>query len=234
MITVYEDRSTRIASLENSGTDRITLCFTGVGHSLGRIDVQREEFVKASLGSTAIFITDKFRSWGNSLNFELIADIVRSYGSGKTINAIGSSMGGFLSIIASRYIGMDNVISFVPQYSVHKDIVPNERRWGHYTCNIREWKYLSLDGNFVEGTNYYILAGCGGADDKQIKLIPSAPNIQKIYFKDRRFSHRVAAILKEEGVLYDVIHDCLMGLSAADIIKSHLSHSAHGAFSPTD
>ena len=150
MITLFEDETTRISSIENLESNYVTLCFTGVGHALGGIDVQREEFLKASNESTAIFVVDKLRSWGNKLDFRQLVRIVNLYSSKKKINAIGNSMGGFLAVIASKHINIDNVVAFVPQYSVNKKIIPNENRWDKYVNEIREWVYLSMDGHFVE------------------------------------------------------------------------------------
>jgi len=234
MLTLFEDESTKISSIENPRSDHITLCFTGIGHALGGIDVQREEFLKASSGSTTIFVVDKFRSWGNNLDFSMLASMIDSYGSTKKVNAVGNSMGGFLAIVASKYIRMHNVVAFVPQYSVNKSIIPTENRWDVYVDAIREWFHLSLGGYFIDHTNYYIIAGYGGDDEKHLNLMPNKGNINKIYFRNNRFIHNVAATLKEDGILYDVIHDCFRGIDGADIIRERLTRQGYEAFAPTD
>lgn len=231
MITLFEDESTKVSSIEKPDSEYVTLCFTGIGHALGGIDVQREEFLKASSDSTTIFVVDKHRSWGNNLDFVRLNNIVKSYGL-KKINAIGNSMGGFLAILASKFIRIHNVVAFVPQYSVNKTIMPTENRWDNYVGAITKWSHMSVDGYFVDDTQYYIIAGYGGHDDKHLNLMPSGKNIHKIYFSNNRFIHNAAAVLKEDGVLYDIIFDCFRGTAGSEIVKSHLMRHGYGAFVP--
>ena len=230
MKTLFEDDFMKVAAVENGSPD-LTLCFTGIGNSIGGLNIQSEEFRKASSFSTAVFVVDKTRSWGNNVDFPRLAEIVSSYGS-KNINAIGNSMGGFLAVLVSRFIDVSTVVAICPQYSVSREVVPKEHRWSDHVNNIQVWKYKSLDGCFCERTKYYVLAGVGGHDDKQLKWIPDRSNINKIYFKDKRFNHRVSLALKEDGILYGVVADCLAGKRPSEIIAEKFSRPGYEAFTP--
>jgi hypothetical protein len=232
MQTLIDNDAMKLSVVENP-SDHVTLCFTGIGHRYGGIDVQSEEFFKSSNQATSIFIIDKQRSWGNNIDFEEVRGVVNSIANGKSINAIGNSMGGFLAILATKFIDIRNVLAFVPQYSVHKDIFPKENRWDKYVVEIKNWYFKDLNGAFNSKTNYYVLAGVGGMDDQHLELFPNGANIHKIYFRNRAFLHRVSEKLKEENILYDVIFDGFAGKSATEIIAGRLSDPGYQAFTPT-
>jgi hypothetical protein len=231
MLSIVDNEHVKISAIENR-SDYVTLCFTGIGHGIGGIDVQSDEFLRASNAATAIFVVDKARSWGNNIDFSMIRNVVASFGSGKTVNAIGNSMGGYLAILSSKFIEISSVVSIVPQYSVSKQVIPSESRWDRYVNEIRDWRYTSIGDCFSRRTKYYILAGYGGADDKHLVLMPTHKNIYKIYFKNPRFLHNVAQALKEDGALYPLISDCFSGKNAAEIIDRNLSSRDYGAFTP--
>jgi hypothetical protein len=220
MKTVVDNKFLRVLVSETD-SNYATLCFTGVGHAFGGIDVQTEEFRRSSQRSTSIYVIDKQRSWGNYIDFLELFRLIRPFLRGKTINALGNSMGGYIAILASQFIEMSVVVTFVPQYSVSKQIIPDEFRWDRYVNEIREWKYLSLQDSFNPGTRYYIIAGAGGDDDRHLKLFPKSSNIQRIFFTESKFDHDVAKILKEDEVLYDLIYDCFSGAAAQDISETY-------------
>ena len=76
-----------------------TICFTGIGHAIGGVDIQSFEFLKSSQNSTTIFVVDRKRSWGNSINFDDFLDAIAKYIEGKIVNTVGNSMGGVLGNI---------------------------------------------------------------------------------------------------------------------------------------
>jgi hypothetical protein len=221
LITLIDDDFLKIAVAEND-TNYATLCFTGIGHALGGVDIQSEEFLRSSQNSTSIFIVDKRRSWGNNIDFSELKRIIEPYLRGKIVNALGNSMGAFLAILASKFIDIAVVVAIVPQYSVSKQIVPGESRWDKYVDEIKNWRYPSLEGSFQVNTQYYILAGVGGDDDKHLLLFPRCENIINIYFTEKQFVHSVAKILKSDGVLYEVIYECFSRHSLHEIMSNSL------------
>ena len=233
MRTVVDTDALKISIVENE-SDSVTLCFTGIGNAVGGIDIQSEEFFRSSHRSTALFIIDKHRSWGNSVDFSTIKTVVDDLGPSKTVNAIGNSMGGFLAILATRFMAIDHCIAIVPQFSVDRRIVPGEHRWDAYVDRIGDWRYPHLGDAFNDSTLYYILAGVGGADDRHLRRFAPAQNVHKIYFRNPALNHNVAQVLKERGVIYDVIGDCFAGRSAAEIISDHLAGPHYRAFQPVE
>jgi hypothetical protein len=221
---LHEDANVRL-TVARTESEHLTLCFTGVGHAMGGVDVQDEEFHRASSSATAVYVIDKHRSWGNRLDFPDIARRLSPLAEGRTVCALGNSMGGFLAILMSRFMPLKSVVAIVPQYSVSKAVVPSENRWDRYVDQIREWRYESLEGSFVPGTHYYVLAGYTPLEARQLDLFPSAPNIHKIYFQGPRFEHNVALELKAAGLLYPVIADCFNGSTAEEIVTRRLAAS---------
>ncbi|MFZ5548504.1 MAG: hypothetical protein ACOZJX_07410 [Pseudomonadota bacterium] len=229
---LHEDANVRLTIARNE-SEHLTLCFTGVGHAMGGVDVQDEEFHRASSGATAVYVIDKHRSWGNRLDFPDIAQRLAPLAAGRRVCALGNSMGGFLAILMSRFMTLQSVVAIVPQFSVSKAVVPSEDRWDRYVDQIREWRFESLEGSFLPGTNYYVLAGYTALESRQLDLFPSAPNIHKIFFQGRRFEHNVAMELKAAGLLYPVIADCFDGSTAEGIVERHLvANGFHARVAP--
>ena len=216
---VLLDNSLLKVTVSPKNNKTAVICFTGIGHALGGIDIQGNEFYKISSDATAIFIIDKQRSWGNNIDFISLKNILQPYIEDKVLYSIGNSMGGFLAILASRFFDFTSVVSFVPQYSVSKKIIPTENRWDQYVKKIKNWKYESLEGSFQDNTVYYIISGLGHYDREQVKYFPNQGNIRKVLFLNPIYGHNVAARLKEMGVLYDLISCCFMKRSSTEIIK---------------
>ena len=206
-----------------------TICFTGIGHAVGGVDIQSFEFLKSSQNSTTIFIVDRKRSWGNNIIFDDVLNAIAKYIEGKIVNTIGNSMGGFLAVLITRYITTKNAIAFVPQFSVNKKIVPNEMRFDSYVNKITNWKHESLLYSFNETTNYYIFFGEDDPNDvEQRKFFPIKKNIFIFLFKNIGWGHNVAQKLKESKVLYSTIENCLEQINPDLIISKNLSeHNVH-------
>lgn len=128
MDTLYEDELLKVSIIVNHYQGDVCVCFTGVGHALGGIDVQAEEFKNAYFYGVIIFVTDKKRSWGNLIDFKLLKKIITPHVLHKKVNVLGNSMGAFIGTIFSYYQHVDCCIGFVPQYSISKDILPEEQR----------------------------------------------------------------------------------------------------------
>ena len=233
MNTIYEDDNLKISVIERD-SPYVTLCFSSAGFDFQGIDTTNEEFIRASMSATAIFIVDKKRSWANNIDFILLKNSIAPYVQNKTVNALGTSMGGYNAIIASKYISIHSIVAFVPQYSINKKIMPGECRWDCFGKDITNWQIESLDGHFVPNTQYYILAGSVGGDRAHLEKMPTIPNIKKIYFQNSFFDHNVAPVLKSRNILYDVISDCFNCLDPNTIINSKLTDPYYQAYCPVD
>ncbi len=55
----------------------------------------------------------------------------------KKIYSLGNSTVGFLAVILTVFIKIELCISFVPQFIVNSEIIPEENRWAEYVDNIK-------------------------------------------------------------------------------------------------
>lgn len=184
--------------------------FVGVGLGQGGVDVQNEEFKKldSNLGPQ-IFIFDKNRTWGNAIDFDAMVETVKPFCENRRVITMGLSMGGFLAVVASRYLNPEACIAFVPQYSMKPDIMPGERRWAAYTRNIKNWKIPSLDGYFDATTNYYVFFTADPMERQHLAKVPVQENIQT--YVVRTGGHNVGQAMKDSGILYPTIEACIKG-----------------------
>lgn len=202
----YEDDLLKISYVDDFITNRCLIVFTGVGHKLGGIDVQKEEFYSQHKFGMIIWITDKNRSWGNSLNVKKISEELIKLSKNKNIYIIGNSMGGFLAILFSKFLNAKNVIAFNPQFSVCPEIVPNEKRWMHYRKFINKYRFKDLSSKFSKNINYAILFGDNSEDDIHFKKFLEFTFESKIeLIRLKNLNHNVASYLKEFKLLNDVI-----------------------------
>ena len=207
---IFEDAFVKITSRQAQSdhkSDSILLSFTGIGHAMGGLNVQKPEFFGTGRSfDNIVFVTDKTRSWGNQLNFDTIKDAIAPLIGARTVYSIGNSMGGFNAIVSTSYIATDMCIAFVPQYSVNPSLVPWERRWKVYTSRIQTFQFESVSGHMNDTTSYYIFSGGRGRDQMHAELFPVGDNIRHYSFPN--IAHDVARTLKEMGALDAVVQSC--------------------------
>ena len=211
MKILYNDDYMKISARDEwTRGDMVLLSFTGIGHGMGGIDVQRPEFFGAgkSFGNI-IFISDRKRSWGNSLDFGRIFEVLEPHIKQRRVYSIGNSMGGFLSIVASNFLPIHSSLSFVPQFSVDPRVVPFERRWKEHTQKIRDFVIPNATNFINDETRYFIFSGGNGPDVNHARLFPHRSNVFHYLFED--MGHNVAARLKEDGDLQGSIEACFRG-----------------------
>ena len=229
MHILFDNENLRVSAILNDYSS-ITLCFVGIGHEVDALDVQTEEFFSLSKSSTVFFIIDKKRTWGNGIDFNFLRELINPYISGRSINSIGNSMGGFLAILATCFFPISTAVAFVPQFSVSKRIIPEESRFDSYVKNINVWKYESLENSFNDVTQYYILAGISDIENHHLLLFPFKKNIQKIFFLNPEFNHKVAQQLKALGILGKVINDCFNKKSGLEIKRNWSNEQIYTTF----
>ena len=206
MNILHEDDSIRVSILENDTQGDVCICFTGVGHALGGIDVQAEEFRNANFFGVIIFVVDKHRSWGNLIDFELLTGLIHPYILQKKVNVLGNSMGAFIGTVFSYYLHVDCCIGFVPQYSISEEILPEESRWRKYTSKIKKIEYPTINKYFAEKTKYYFFSGNSESERLHWSKFDRVHNIYHYVIKG--YNHNVAKALKEKGALYPLIEAC--------------------------
>jgi len=220
-ITVlHEDESLLIKGMQNINSKFCTLSFTGIGHGLGGLNVQKEEFVGNSIkNGNVLFITDKKRTWGNSIDCKRVLKVLNDFGDFEHIIAIGNSMGGTNALLLGPLLGAKTIISFVPQYSVHPDIFKNlfRERWKRGGESITSWKYKHADCLKINNVREYIFHG-----DNKIELM-HANKFQKrkhrVHLIIQNVNHDLAIKLKQCGVLSPLIQKCIAGCSQTELVK---------------
>lgn len=221
MKILHDDENVKISITEKENSNRVTIALASADLRYHGMDLPQGEFVRSAEAATTIFIVDKKISWANSLDFALIQRIAAPYVQNKTINTIGSSMGGFTAIVTSNFFNVSTVVSFVPQYTVNNEILPNDGRWNCFSHKIKTWKFPSLENQFNKTTQYYILAGTNGPDKRHLQRFPIQSNVHKIYFNHSQFHHDTARILKLNNMLYPVVEACYAHTSPEQIIIQH-------------
>ena len=204
---LYENPTLKLSYIP-SQTENAVLCFTGIGHSLGGIDVQQSEFAGTGqqLG-TPVFVTDKTRSWGNRIDFVELQERLQPLIAGKTLFALGNSMGAFLAIAASTVLPIQRVFAFAPQFSVDPSIVPDEARWTKYRDTIKEFRISSLAGRFRDDCQYDIFVGDAEVEVMHWRNFPMTENIRCFIIPNTH--HDVAKEMKARNHLRTIISDCI-------------------------
>jgi hypothetical protein len=228
--TLHEDDNLLIRHVHRPvvGNGRVLLSFTGIGHGMGGMEVQRPEFFRAGESYEHIlFVSDLERTWGNSLDFGILAGILDRLAPATRADAIGNSMGGFLAVLAGAHLPMRTVLAFAPQFSVHPDIVPGDPRWMNYRSRIADWSVPSLEGRLVPSCRYYLFSGGNPLDAAQLALFPSGGNI--VTERLAGFDHGVGDQLKQLGLLGEVVTRCFDGTYTSDWLRDALDSASTDA-----
>lgn len=204
---------------DGSGSDLI-ISFTGVGHQTGGVDLQTPEFSRSGINNPIIYVIDKRRSWGNSLDWAELERIIKGMRHYEQLVLIGNSMGGFLAVLSAKRLMADVVVAFAPQWSVSPNIVPFETRWMKYRKHIALFHYPSLKNCFPNRCRFYIFCGSNENDIRHLKMFPKDVKNLHLYqlFEG---GHSVASSLKESGILYDVIRGCIVGYDLENLFLTH-------------
>jgi hypothetical protein len=218
--TVFDDES-MIVLVVPGRKDKCFVCFTGIGHQLGGIDLQSPEFARSDGDETKIFIIDKHRSWGNNIDWKRLKVIVGAIVPDAQITTLGNSMGGFLAILSAPILGAAQAIAFAPQWSIDPAIVPKEDRWLGYTRKIEQIHYPDLSEAAKSPSNIYVFFGQSGKDRIHKQKFENA-KIEP--FVIHNCSHNVAGYLKEIGLLYSVIAACREGGDVRALITEANNH----------
>lgn len=198
------------------------VAFTGVGYGLGA--VQTEEFRKSltSFGESGgtlpiVFVIDKRRRWYNDGIIDGISQsldcLLKSLGS-ETSVFIGNSMGGFGAIVfAKRVKTCRRVIAFSPQSSVNPEVVPFEKRWNEWRTDIRNWDVKDALEELSSDVSYHLMFGAEDATD-----VLHAQRFESLRLSHVHSTivpgceHDVARVLKERGLLSDLLRRLIWGL----------------------
>ena len=185
----------------DSGANKTIVSFTGTRHRFAPGDFKKEfiGLIKQS-DYNVMFVADREVSWYNTID----VDKIKSKLINQEVITIGNSMGAYNAIQFANDINVTKVIAFSTQYSIHRDIVPDEERWKRHAKKIKQWKHEHLIFNDI--TEYYIFSGDDKMEMYHTDMIPHQRNVHKFI---ARGGHHLSAILKNKGILYSLIEDCI-------------------------
>lgn len=213
---ILEDETLRLRWLAGSGP-RMVVSFTSIQHRHddGR---PRDDFLgAASMGgqNKVLFVSDLRWSWYSRAGLmEKIVDYVtriRDMEEVTEVVTIGNSMGGYGAMILPRFVPVTRVAAFVPQVSMHPDLV-QEDRWLGVMKNHGTYP-VKTAGDVVTaqgGTEFYVTFGRKQKKDQaQAALLPEAANLTVNMLP--RCGHDAAEKMKAAGVLNKAVAAKLTG-----------------------
>lgn len=218
MNAIYEDSYLLIKGIKNEGSSVCVISFTGVGHLMGGVDVQREEFVGSALKNGSVFfVTDKTRSWSNNIDEKRLKSQFIEFGSFDKIVSIGNSMGGTNALLLGGFLGSHTIIAFTPQFSVHPGIFPrlSNKQITLWRDAINKWKYKSVEDSIAVGTREYIFHG--DSLEELLQAVKFRKQKNRVHFIIKNCGHDVAMKLKEKGALSTIVDKCIMNANFKEV-----------------
>jgi hypothetical protein len=226
-IKVIAEEGFDLHHLPGTGPDAV-VSFSGIGSQPGL--EPRFEFIQScSLGGSnhVIVVRDMRRTWYSKPGLvDAIHQSVRAFAEGLAIRhllGVGNSMGGYGAILFAPLLGFRQTVAFVPQFSMHPDVVA-EQRW-------RRWR-RQLDGNLALGLTdalqnapgeTWIIHDSGGLDPLHIEKFPVLDNLHHLIVD--KSSHGVAADFRAAGKLQPFMKAALAGdLAEVERVIADLSY----------
>ncbi|MFX0544273.1 alpha/beta hydrolase family protein [Roseovarius sp. S1116L3] len=194
--------------------DTLVISLSGVGTK--RSEQPPLEFFK--LASQAgqnhvLFVSDASRSWmnGPGLARQIVAAIEETAdrSNATRIVALGNSMGATMALHLAGLTRIDTVIAFVPQFSVHPNRMPKEKRWSFFRKQIKDWPFDAITDLHADKADIRIFHG--GSPDERIHLdhFPRDPRAKHFVFPD--MDHKLAFRLHKERKLERIVEHAIAG-----------------------
>ena len=204
---LHDEHPLRIESALGESS-RLIVSFTSVGTE--RDQWPPKEFVGLASQNGrnhVICITDISRSWMNSkgmanLIVTKISDYVLEHGITKVM-AIGTSMGAYNALILGRKMPLSRIICFTPQYSVHPEVLPEEKRWWWFRKQITNWPFKQMDKLPKPPVPIYMFHGDTPDERMHWERFPTAPNLKHYIFKGA--DHNFVGNLKGADTLRKIV-----------------------------
>lgn len=215
IVTAVDDDELMMREMPGSG-HRLVLAFGGIRQGIAGIP--RDEFIATASdkGSNhVLFITDQKCSWFSRAGLtDRIVEHVSQYAQKHQITeivAIGNSMGGYGAILFSALLPVKRVAAFVPQISMHSEVL-DEPRWQEFRPDFGPELARSLEESFRKSTaEIHVVYGAEDRlDQAHAALIPSLPNLHVRMM--RHCDHSDAVVrLKDTGYLAKLVNAVLSG-----------------------
>lgn len=209
---IHRDRGLAVAWLPGRSA-RLVLVFISIRHkALHPVTLEFRGVASDQGRNHVLFINDRERSWYSVPGLrDRIAEIVRHCVAEHGIEeiwAIGNSMGGYGAILFSDRLRISQVVAFVPQLLMTKELLAKPN-WAAYVAPIRERVERDLIPIIAAADcRFHIVTGDRFADDilqmgHLRKTLSDAPQVRIVIAPGQ--SHYVARWLKDQGQLAKLV-----------------------------
>ncbi|TRL32274.1 hypothetical protein [Rhizobium straminoryzae] len=213
---------------------RAVIAFAGIQSILGGIEVW--EFAKTLTSDENVeearrhvaFVRERPALWYNSVDPACLAPFLAMQ-DGRAVVTLGNSMGGFAAILFSLVLpGIRRSIAFCPQYSVHPDHCPWERRWQDQIAEIDNWRFETClpHGPCPEAQDLDHMIFCGsdvGDDVRHAEAILAGATHPVSVFLIHGCGHDVARSLKRREALVPVLDLLIDDLAPPQHVAAELA-----------
>lgn len=209
----FDDFGLRIYERRGHGP-MLLLIFSGVGvEYTGWQGIDFVRFTRAHPQHHVLFFEDSNRSWLNAPSvLEQIEATVAQYCTDHGIDDIvtlGNSMGGFMALALADRLGAIRSVAFSPQYSIHPDIVPKERRWKTLRARIKDWRIRDLSTAFTGAAEHFVICGAAPFERQHWDLLPSLPQLNLFVFP--KHGHTIVRHLRDKAALHPLLDHAIAG-----------------------
>lgn len=192
----------------------LILAFSGIGDRKEPVPSPEARRLTGWDGENhVLFIGDASRSWMNAPGlteklcaaFDGLVEKIRP----SRIVAFGNSMGGTSALIFAGLRKVDAVLAIVPQYSVNRELVPEEKRWMHFREHIVEWRYPSVPVLSADRGDIMVLHGGEAREMIHARRFRCGPGVD--HYVVPQYGHALALCLKNTRVLRPLMTNFLAG-----------------------
>lgn len=183
--------------------ERLVVTFSHYGSSERNAAGYAEGFLRKR-GFDVLAVKAGYNEWFQTLSLEQMAGIRATLPEYGRVATLGSDMGGYAALYFAGVLGADTVIGLSPQFSLDRNLVPDERRWAHEAGRI-SFKHQSMSAaSYTDGTRRFVIFDPYSDDRVQIAAFRAAgvpiQTVPVLYG-----GHPIMATLQEIGILETTI-----------------------------
>ena len=209
--TLHDTAPLRIEAAHGSSR-RLVVSFTSVGTKRDQWPPREFVGIASRDGKNhVICVTDISRCWMNKPGMaRKVATVISDYilDNGITeVSAIGTSMGGYNALVLGKIIPFASIVAFAPQYSVHPDILPQEKRWWWFRKQIENWPHKAIAKLPNPPARVFVFHGDTLDEKRHWTLFPEASNMQHFVFSGA--DHNFVKPMKESGALAKIVNSAI-------------------------
>ena len=203
----YDTHPLRIETAPGEGR-RLMVSFTSVGKERDKWPPKEFVGLASQQGRNHVMcITDISRSWMNAPGManrvvSHISDYVLEH-SITEIMAIGTSMGAYNALVIGRKMPFKRIICFTPQFSVHPDVLPEEKRWWFFRKQIEKWPHKQMAKLPTPPVPIYMFHGDTPDERMHWERMPEAENLRHYIFTGA--DHNFVTNLKGANTLRKIV-----------------------------